>query len=61
MLLWRSNARRHERRLNATVVRRPSAMFEDSYLREVSDMIWVKPEFEVVDVTMEITAYVARR
>jgi coenzyme PQQ precursor peptide PqqA len=24
-------------------------------------MTWNKPEFEVVDVTMEITAYVARR
>jgi coenzyme PQQ precursor peptide PqqA len=30
-------------------------------LREVCDMSWIKPEFEVVDVTMEITAYVARR
>jgi len=24
-------------------------------------MQWSKPEFEVVDVTMEVTAYVARR
>ncbi|MBX6333460.1 MAG: pyrroloquinoline quinone precursor peptide PqqA [Gemmatimonadaceae bacterium] len=24
-------------------------------------MRWTKPEFEVVDVTMEVTAYVARR
>ncbi|MGH7622355.1 MAG: pyrroloquinoline quinone precursor peptide PqqA [Gemmatimonadaceae bacterium] len=24
-------------------------------------MTWTKPEFEVVEVTMEITAYVARR
>ena len=24
-------------------------------------MTWTKPEFEVVDVTMEVTAYVARR
>jgi len=24
-------------------------------------MTWQKPEFEVVDVTMEVTAYVARR
>ncbi|MBA2683750.1 MAG: pyrroloquinoline quinone precursor peptide PqqA [Gemmatimonadaceae bacterium] len=24
-------------------------------------MSWTKPEFEVVEVTMEVTAYVARR
>jgi coenzyme PQQ precursor peptide PqqA len=24
-------------------------------------MTWTKPEFEVVEVTMEVTAYVARR
>jgi coenzyme PQQ precursor peptide PqqA len=25
------------------------------------EMTWTKPEFEVVEVTMEVTAYVARR
>jgi coenzyme PQQ precursor peptide PqqA len=25
------------------------------------DMTWTKPEIEVVEVTMEVTAYVARR
>jgi coenzyme PQQ precursor peptide PqqA len=29
-------------------------------LQEI-DMTWSKPEFEVVEVTMEVTAYVARR
>ena len=33
--------------------------------REISDqevqMQWTKPEFEIVEVTMEVTAYVARR
>jgi coenzyme PQQ precursor peptide PqqA len=28
---------------------------------ERAAMQWTKPEFEVVDVTMEVTAYVARR
>jgi coenzyme PQQ precursor peptide PqqA len=31
-----------------------------NFSREVR-MRWTKPEFEVVDVTMEVTAYVARR
>jgi coenzyme PQQ precursor peptide PqqA len=31
------------------------------FAREGSLMTWVKPEFEVVDVTMEVTGYVARR
>ena len=30
------------------------------FLVEV-EMRWTKPEFEVVEVTMEVTAYVARR
>jgi coenzyme PQQ precursor peptide PqqA len=29
--------------------------------REDSPMTWTKPEFEVVEVTMEVTGYVARR
>jgi coenzyme PQQ precursor peptide PqqA len=29
--------------------------------RGVDVMSWTKPEFEVVEVTMEVTAYVARR
>jgi len=28
---------------------------------EGDDMTWTKPEIEVVEVTMEVTAYVARR
>jgi coenzyme PQQ precursor peptide PqqA len=31
------------------------------FAREVSPMTWTKPEFEAIDVTMEVTAYVARR
>jgi coenzyme PQQ precursor peptide PqqA len=30
-------------------------------LVEDPNMTWQKPEFEVVEVTMEVTAYVARR
>jgi len=29
--------------------------------REEERMQWTKPEFEIVEVTMEVTAYVARR
>jgi coenzyme PQQ precursor peptide PqqA len=29
--------------------------------REDARMTWTKPEFEIVEVTMEVTAYVARR
>ena len=32
-----------------------------TYRLQESNMSWTKPEFEVVEVTMEVTAYVARR
>ena len=32
-----------------------------TYRQRESNMSWTKPEFEVVEVTMEVTAYVARR
>jgi coenzyme PQQ precursor peptide PqqA len=32
-----------------------------SHQTEDRAMTWSKPEFEVVEVTMEVTAYVARR
>ena len=33
----------------------------DQYQLSEDAMSWTKPEFEIVDVTMEVTAYVARR
>ena len=32
-----------------------------TYRQQEWKMSWTKPEFEVVEVTMEVTAYVARR
>lgn len=43
------------------------AMVKDVLLSSVSSrstwesQMWTKPEFEIVEVTMEVTAYVARR
>jgi len=33
----------------------------NTYSQQENNMSWTKPEFEVVEVTMEVTAYVARR
>ena len=38
----------------------PAASTHPPFYRS-DTMTWTKPEFEVVEVTMEITAYVARR